>query len=64
MELGDDLLFYSSKKEDVIVDRPLEANNDFDWDSAVGLFTMGLVLLLVMRFNPGGILPEVVKRDK
>jgi branched-chain amino acid transport system permease protein len=24
------------------------------------LFTMGLVLLLVMRFNPGGILPETV----
>lgn len=28
------------------------------------LFTMGLVLLLVMRFNPGGILPEVTKREK
>jgi len=26
------------------------------------LFTMGLVLLLVMRFNPGGILPETVHR--
>ena len=25
------------------------------------LFMMGLVLLLVMRFNPGGILPEVTK---
>jgi hypothetical protein len=23
---------------------------------------MGLVLLLVMRFNPGGLLPEVTKR--
>ncbi|MBT4890529.1 MAG: branched-chain amino acid ABC transporter permease [Rhodospirillales bacterium] len=28
------------------------------------LFTMGLVLLLVMRFNPGGILPEVIKRER
>ncbi len=28
------------------------------------LFTMGLVLLLVMRFNSGGILPEVTKRGK
>lgn len=27
------------------------------------LFIMGLVLLLVMRFSPGGILPEVVKRN-
>ncbi len=26
------------------------------------LFTMGLILLLVMRFNPGGILPETVNR--
>lgn len=26
------------------------------------LFFMGLVLLLVMRFSPGGILPEVVKK--
>ncbi len=28
------------------------------------LFLMGLVLLLVMRFSPGGILPEVVRRPK
>jgi len=28
------------------------------------LFMMGLILLLVMRFNPGGILPEVVNRTK
>ena len=27
------------------------------------LFFMGLVLLLVLRFSPGGILPEVVKRS-
>jgi len=27
-------------------------------------FTMGLVLLLVMRFNPGGILPAVIKRER
>ncbi len=28
------------------------------------LFMMGLVLLIVMRFNPGGILPEVTKVGK
>jgi branched-chain amino acid transport system permease protein len=28
------------------------------------LFTMGLVLLLVMRFNPGGILPEGIQRER
>jgi len=28
------------------------------------LFFMGLVLLLVMRFSPGGILPEVVRKQK
>ncbi len=42
IELGDDLLFYSSKKEDVIVDRPIAPNKDFDWESAIGLFTKGL----------------------
>lgn len=26
------------------------------------LFFMGLVLLLVLRFSPGGILPEVVRK--
>jgi branched-chain amino acid transport system permease protein len=26
------------------------------------MLTMGLILLLVMRFNPGGILPETVNR--
>jgi branched-chain amino acid transport system permease protein len=28
------------------------------------LFFMGLVLLLVMRFSPGGILPEVIKKHR
>ena len=28
------------------------------------LFFMGLVLLLVMRFSPGGILPETIPRHK
>lgn len=42
VELDDDLLFYSSKKEDVIVDRPIAPNKDFDWESAIGLFTKGL----------------------
>jgi branched-chain amino acid transport system permease protein len=26
------------------------------------LFFMGLVMLLVLRFSPGGILPEVVRK--
>ena len=42
IELGDDLLFYSSNEEDLIVDRPLKANEDYNWDSAVGVFTKGL----------------------
>ncbi|VAW16506.1 TPR-domain containing protein, partial [hydrothermal vent metagenome] len=35
VELGDDLLFYSSKKDYIIVDRPVLSNKAFDWDSAV-----------------------------
>ena len=42
IELGDDLLFYSSKSEDVIINRPVVANEDFNWESAVGYFTKGL----------------------
>ena len=41
IRLGDELLDYSSKREDLIVDRPLEPNEDFDWNSAVGLYTKG-----------------------
>jgi len=54
VELGKDLLFYSTKKEDVIVDRPLEPNKDFDWDSAEGLFTKGLELEKLQSFIDGG----------
>jgi len=54
VELGNYLLFYSSKKEEVIVDRPLEANKDFDWDSAEGLFTKGIELEKLQSFTGGG----------
>jgi len=27
------------------------------------LFFMGLVLLLVLRFSPGGILPETIRKQ-
>ncbi len=52
--LGDELLFYSSKREDLIVDRPLETNPDFDWNSAVGLFTKGFELEKQQSYIPGG----------
>ncbi len=54
VELGDDLLFYSSKKEDLIVDRPINMNKDFDWDSAVGLFTKGLEAEKQYSYLQGG----------
>jgi len=44
IEVGEELLFYSSKREDLIVDRPLYPNEDFNWDSAMGLYTLGLEL--------------------
>ena len=53
IELGEELLFYSSKREDLIVDRPLYPNEDFDWDSAVGLFTLGLELEKQQSYTSG-----------
>jgi len=44
IELGDHLLDYRSAKDDRIVNRPLEGNPDFNWDSAIGLYTKGLEL--------------------
>ena len=42
--LGENKLIYSSKEEDVIVDRPILPNKDFNWNSAYGEFTRGLEL--------------------
>lgn len=44
IKLGDELLYYSSKIEDQIVERPLYPNDEFDWNSALGLYTKGLEL--------------------
>ena len=52
--LGDEMLTYSSKKEDLIVERPLEPNPDFDWNSAIGLYTKGLELEKQQSNIPGG----------
>ena len=53
IELGEELLFYSSKREDLIIDRPLYPNEDFDWDSAVGLFTLGLEMEKQQSYTSG-----------
>jgi tetratricopeptide (TPR) repeat protein len=58
IELGDELLFYSSKKEDLIVDRPLFPNEKYDWNSAVGLFTKGLELEKQQSYIDGGYANE------
>ena len=44
IELGDHLLDYQSGKDNRIVNRPLEGNPDFNWNSAIGLYTKGLEL--------------------
>jgi len=54
ISLGDELLEYSSKREDVIVDRPLEPNTDFDWNSAIGLYTKGFELEKQQSYLRGG----------
>lgn len=52
--LGNDLLHYSSNRNDLIVDRPLEPNPQYDWNSAVGLFTQGLELERMQSYTDGG----------
>ena len=42
--LGNNKLVYSSAKKDVLVERPIKPNPDFNWESAYGLFTKGLEL--------------------
>lgn len=42
--LGDNKLTYSSIPEETLVDRPILANNEFNWDSAYGRFIKGLEL--------------------
>jgi tetratricopeptide (TPR) repeat protein len=54
IELGDELLFYSSKRADLIVDRPLYPNEEYDWESAVGLFTRGFELEKQQSYITGG----------
>ena len=52
--LGNGLLYYSSKRSDLIVDRPLYANSDYDWNTAAGLFTQGFELEKQQSYIPGG----------
>jgi len=54
IRLGDELLEYSSRRDDVIVDRPLEPSTCFDWNSAIGLFTKGLELERQQSYILGG----------
>jgi tetratricopeptide (TPR) repeat protein len=54
IELGDKLLYYSSNREELIVDRPLYPNEDYDWDSAAGLYTKGLELEKQQSYIEGG----------
>ncbi|MCD6201645.1 MAG: DUF5107 domain-containing protein [Bacteroidales bacterium] len=42
--LGDDKLVYSSSEKDILVDRPIKPDPDFNWGLAYGLFTKGLEL--------------------
>ncbi len=42
--LGDHKLVYSTRKETTLIERPLEAFEDFNWESAYGLYVQGLEL--------------------
>ncbi|WP_347921980.1 DUF5107 domain-containing protein [Pontimicrobium sp. SW4] len=44
IQLGDNLLQYSSKQEDYLVNRPINHKTDFNWGSAYGIYTKALGL--------------------
>jgi tetratricopeptide (TPR) repeat protein len=44
VEVGDRKLFYRSQDTGYALDRPVEPNQEFDWNSAYGLYTAGLEL--------------------
>jgi Tfp pilus assembly protein PilF len=50
IELGNGRLFYSSDKKDLIIDRPAEPNQQFDWNSAYGLYTQALEMEKQRRY--------------
>ena len=39
--IGDDLLVYSENAKDYDLERPMTLPEDFDWNSAYGLYTQG-----------------------
>lgn len=51
VELGDQLLFYSSKVDELIVDRPIEPNKAFDYSTAYGLYIKALEMEKQRRYN-------------
>ncbi len=42
--LGENKIVYTSNQKDILVDRPILPNKDFNWESAYGQFTKGLEL--------------------
>lgn len=42
VQIGDEFLNYSSKKEDLLTDRPVKTYKSFDWRSAYGLYVKAL----------------------
>jgi len=42
VKLGNSKLNYTSSKKDLLVHRPIEPNPEFNWNSAFGLYTLGL----------------------
>ena len=50
INFGKDKLYYNSKDPDNNVDRPIRPNEDFDWETAYGLYLEGLELEKQRRY--------------
>ncbi len=56
VELGSKLLVYDSDEEKMIVNRPIDSEEKFDWSSAYGLYVKGLELEKQRRYKDAQII--------
>ncbi len=63
--IGDNLLVYSEKNEDNVVNRPKVLPKDFDWDSAYGLYSEGEAWLAQKHYDRAEVaLLSSLEKDK
>lgn len=64
IKIGDNKLFYSSDKNDLIINRPVDPNPEFDWNSAYGIYTQALEMEKQRRYPEAlAVYLEVLEKE-